>query len=396
MILKIIGGAPLIGNIKISGAKNSALPLMACSLLTNEEFKLTNLPDISDVKHLANLLESIGSYISFSKCKKSASFVGKNLTHTIDPLLAKTTRASMWVLGPLLTRFGMAQLPTPGGCPLNRKMDLHVKVLKAMGATVELEDDHLIKITAKNGLFGTKFNFEKRSVGATINALMAASLAKGETLLSNCAKEPEIVDLCLTLKEMGAQIEGIGSSTIEINGSTSLKGIEHRVIGDRLEAATYAIATGLTKGNTTLENIEHDLLSNLYDTFNQIGIKIEKVHQSSLKVSCSEHIKSADIVASPHPNFPTDLQPVFASLMCTAKGTSKILENVHHSRFSYAKELNNMGANIMVDHNETTAIVSGVSHLKGSKVKAHDLRSGAAVLVAALAAKGETIITNVK
>ncbi len=396
MILKITGGAPLVGNIKISGAKNSALPLMVCSLLTEEKFDLTNLPDISDVRNLAFLLESMGSQISFSKCRKSASFTCKNLSHTIDPLLAKTIRASMWFLGPMLTRFGISYLPTPGGCPLARKMDLHISVLRAMGATIDLEHDHVIKATAKKGLFGTKFHFEKRSVGATINALMAATLAKGETFLSNCAQEPEVMDLCFALRAMGAQIDGIGTSTIEINGCRSLKGIAHRVIGDRLEAATYAIATGLTKGNTILENIEHDLLSNLYDTFNKIGIKIEKAPQNCLKVSCSEQIIGADIVASPHPNFPTDLQPIFASLMCTAKGTSKILENVHPgSRFLYTKELNAMGANIIVDNNATTAIVAGVDHLKGSNnIKATDLRGGAALLVAALAAKGETIITN--
>jgi UDP-N-acetylglucosamine 1-carboxyvinyltransferase len=393
MLLKVSGGFPLVGNINISGAKNASLPLMVASILTEEKCSLTNLPDILDVRNIAHLLESVGAQISFEQGRQSADFVCKNLIHNADPTLARMTRASMWVLGALLARLGRAHLPTPGGCNLGRKMDLHFQVLEAMGAQID-EEEEMIKAVAKKGLFGTKFTFAKRSVGATINAIMAAVLAKGETCLLNCAEEPEVTNLCDALKKMGAQIDGIGSTQIEINGVNSLHGITHKVIGDRLEAGTYAIATAITCGNTVLQNISFDLLSNLQDTFYQVGVILEKINESSIKVSCSGNLKGCDVTASPHPAFPTDLQPIFTSLMCIAQGTSKILENVHCGRFLYALELRKMGANIIIDNSNTAAIVSGVQSLKGCYVKAHDLRGGAALLVAALAAKGETIIHN--
>ncbi len=393
LLLKILGGFPLVGNIPISGSKNASLPLIVASILTKEKCRLTNLPDILDVKNIATLLESIGAKIAFEPNRQAADFLCANLTHNVDIATARTTRASMWCLGALLTRLGRARIANPGGCDLGRKMDLHFQVLESMGARIE-EDEGIISAVARKGLFGTKFTFKTRSVGATINAIMAAVLAKGETSLSNCAQEPEVKDLCSALQTMGAQIYGIGDSKIEINGVNTLCGITHKVIGDRLEAGTYAIATAITHGNTILQNIEFDLLSNVYESFEKVGIILEKINDCSIKVSCTEILKGCDINASPHPAFPTDLQPIFTSLMCTAHGTSKILENVHSSRFLYTQELRKMGANIIIDNSNTAAIVSGVPSLRGSYVKAHDLRGGAALLVAALAAKGETVIQS--
>lgn len=393
MILRIFGGFPLSGKIAISGAKNASLPVMAASILTDKELRITNLPDILDVKNFAYLLESIGAQICFDQFRTSATLTCKNLTQKIDPVLAKTTRASMWLLGPLLARFGKIRLPMPGGCNLNRRMDLHISVLSSMGATINLEGD-LINASITNKLIGTKFTFPKCSVGATINAIMAAVLAKGNTLLENCAQEPEVTNLCLALQKMGAQISHSGNSTIEIQGSSSLNGAVHEIIGDRLEAATYAIAVRIAGGEVTLSNIDHDLLSNVFDTFIRAGIKIDKISHNSIKISCFEDIKATDIYVAPHPAFPTDIQPLFASLMCTAKGTSKITENVHPGRFLYTNELRKMGANIVVDKCKGTAIIAGTPKLTKATVEAHDLRGGAALVTAALGIKGETIITN--
>ncbi len=398
--IRIRGGNRLTGAIPISGAKNAALPLMAASLLTQDTLQLSNLPHLADISTMAKLLSQHGVALEMNG-EANGGYMGRvfslgaeTITNTVAPYdLVRTMRASILVLGPLLAREGKAQVSLPGGCAIGtRPVDLHLQGLEQLGAEIELEEGY-IKARVKGGLKGAHIVLPMVSVGATENLLMAACLAEGETVISNAAREPEVSDLANCLVAMGAKIEGIGSDTLSVTGVTSLKGATHEVVADRIETGTYAVAAAITGGDVILSGGRLDLIESTVETLARAGVEITPTEEG-IRVRCKgDKVEGVDTMTEPFPGFPTDLQAQIMALLSCAKGASMITETIFENRFMHVPELCRMGANIHV--HGASAIIRGVEGLTGARVMATDLRASVSLVLAGLAAQGETVINRV-
>ncbi len=400
--IRIIGGERLKGTIPISGAKNSALPLMIASLLTRQTLTLSNVPRLADVTLLSRILGNHGVDVTVVG-KKAGQRTGDGQTFRLTAAeIVDTTapyemvarmRASFWVLAPILARCGEAKVSLPGGCAIGtRPVDLHLSALQALGADIELEGGYVIARASK-GLVGARVTLSKVSVGATHNALMAASLARGETLIENAAREPEVMDVATCLVEMGAKIEGIGSSTLCVQGVDELHGAEHTVLPDRIETGTYAMAAAITGGEVFLDGARGDLLREALDLLRLSGVEIEETPSGIRVARNGNGLAPVEVDTAPFPGFPTDLQAQLLALMCMAQGTSTVRETIFENRFMHVQELARLGARI--DLKGDTAYVTGVSSLLGAQVMATDLRASVSLVIAGLAAQGETVIGRV-
>ncbi|MBO9447283.1 UDP-N-acetylglucosamine 1-carboxyvinyltransferase [Ruegeria sp. R14_0] len=390
----VTGNGPLNGQIPIAGAKNACLTLMPATLLSEEPLTLTNAPRLSDIITMTALLRSLGAEVSSLQDGQVLAMSSHDLTsHTADYEIVRKMRASNLVLGPLLARFGEAVVSLPGGCAIGaRPMDLHVEGLEALGAEIELKDGYL-HAKAPGGLKGAVHEMRFASVGATENIVMAATLAKGTTVLKNAAREPEIVDLVGCLRKMGAQISGEGNSTIEIQGVDRLHGATHQVVTDRIELGTYMLAPAMCGGEVELLGGRMSLVESFAAKLDAAGVSVTET-KKGLKVSRKNgRVSAVDVVTEPFPGFPTDLQAQMMALMCTAEGTSVLEERIFENRFMHAPELVRMGANIEVHGG--TATVTGVDQLKGAPVMATDLRASVSLILAGLAAEGETTVSRV-
>jgi len=390
----VTGGGALNGEISIAGAKNACLALMPATLLSDEPLTLTNAPRLSDIRTMTVLLESLGAEVSALQDGQVLALSSHDLSnHTADYDIVRKMRASILVLGPMLARDGQAIVSLPGGCAIGaRPVDLHLQGLEALGATLELKDGY-VHAEARAGLTGATFEFPIVSVGATENLLMAATLAKGTTVLKNAAREPEIVDLAECLRKMGAQIDGEGTATITIQGVDRLHGATHPVVTDRIELGTYMLAPAFTGGTVECIGGRLDLVAAFAEKLNEAGIDVEQTARG-LKVSRRNgRVSAVDVVTAPFPGFPTDLQAQMMALLCTAQGTSVLEERIFENRFMHAPELIRMGANIEVQGG--TATVTGVERLKGAPVMATDLRASVSLILAGLAAEGETVVSRV-
>lgn len=390
----IEGGYPLQGKIAISGAKNSAIKLMAVSLLTAEPVILTNMPRLRDTRFMGQLLAHMGVEVEEGPGPQMRLH-GAKLTDTTAPYdLVRKMRATFNVLGPTLARMGKARVSLPGGCAIGaRPVDLHLKSLEALGAEITLDEGYVNAKAPKGGLQGAHITFPFISVGATEHAMLAAVLAEGETVLNNAAREPEIIDLAVCLNAMGAKIEGAGRSEIRIKGVSSLGGVTHSVVPDRIEAGTYALAAAIAGGEVTLTGIRSDHLGSLWPLIAQAGAKVTMDETTVTICRNGEPIKPVDMETQAYPGFPTDLQAQFMALMTLADGVSIIRENIFENRFMHCPELSRMGANITVKGRE--AIIRGVDGLHAAPVMATDLRASASLINAALAAKGTTHISRI-
>jgi UDP-N-acetylglucosamine 1-carboxyvinyltransferase len=391
----ITGGAPLNGIIPIYGAKNSALKLQAAALLSAEPLMLENMPDLADTRFMAQLLASLGVEITWIKETRTLRMHAAELTSTIAPYdLVRKMRATFNVLGPLLARMGHATVSLPGGCAIGaRPVDLHLKAFQAMGADIHIEQGY-VKAAALRGLKGAEIDFPFVSVGATEHAMLAAVLAQGDTVLRNAAREPEIADLADCLNAMGAKVEGAGTSEIHIQGVARLGGARHAVVADRIEAGTYAIAAAAAGGNVLLGGARFEHLGALIKVLRAAGVDVE-AEGRGLRIQRKRNgrLNAVDFETAPFPGFPTDLQAQAMALMCLAKGQSRIRETIFENRFMHAPELSRLGAQIAVHGNE--AVVTGVERLIGAPVMATDLRASVSLVVAALAAEGETTVNRV-
>jgi UDP-N-acetylglucosamine 1-carboxyvinyltransferase len=399
--IRIRGGKTLRGSISVSGAKNAALPLMTASLLTSETLTLANLPHLADITTLANLLVQLGVSISMDGHAPNGGHAGhvlalsaKQITSTEAPYdLVRKMRASVLVLGPLVARERQARVSLPGGCAIGaRPVDLHLKGLQALGATIDLREGY-VEATAPGGLIGAKFNFPFVSVGATENLLMAATLAKGETVLTNAAREPEVSDLAHCLKAMGAEIEGIGTDTLTIQGKDSLHGAHHETVPDRIEIGTYAMAAAITGGDIELVGARMDLLNAAFDALRGAGVGVTETPKGVRVQRTNTPLIGIDVMTEPYPGFPTDLQAQMMALLSTAEGASMVTETIFENRFMHVPELRRMGANINLHGG--SAMVRGVPKLTGAPVMATDLRASVSLVLAGLAAQGETTINRV-
>ena len=390
--LKIIGGKTLNGKIKISGAKNAALPLMACGLLINKgNLELSSVPNLADTKFMCILLESLG--IKAKIINNIAHFSGNPSKHVAKYDIVRKMRASILVLGPLLTRVGIAKVSLPGGCSIGtRPVDLHIQALERMGATINLFNGYIEAKAPRNGLQGAEIKFPKISVGATENIIMAASLANGRTKIHNAAKEPEIIDLANCLNSMGAQISGAGTSEVIIKGVKCLNGCKHTVIPDRIEAGSFAIAGAITGGELELINCEPRHLLSLSEYLIKAGVNWKNTDKT-ITISSNGNLNPVSITTSEYPGFPTDLQAQFMTLMSIANGNSKIVETIFENRFMHVPELARMGANINL--NGRTANISGVQSLNGARLMATDLRASISLIIAALRAEGESVVSRI-
>lgn len=390
--LRIQGPCRLDGTIRASGAKNAALPILAATLLTDEAVALRYLPQVRDIRTMIKLLGHLGMESSVDGDATTLQAGGNGKPDDAPYDLVKTMRASVLVLGPLLARRGHARVSLPGGCAIGvRPVDLHLKGLEALGAQVDLEHGY---IEARcEALRGTRFRFPTRTVGGTENVLMAATLAEGTTVLENCACEPEIVDLARLLLAMGAQIEGAGTDTIEIQGVSTLHGAEHDVIPDRIEAGTYLIGAAMTGGDVTVEGTRREDLLPLLEKLHEVGAQVT-ADGDSVRVRGTGELRPRGIVTEPHPGFPTDLQAQYTAMMTQASGRATISETVFENRFQHVPELARMGAKIRVEHG-TYARVEGPTPLSGATVMATDLRASACLVLAGLVAEGETIVDRI-
>jgi UDP-N-acetylglucosamine 1-carboxyvinyltransferase len=401
--IRIVGGNELTGRIPISGAKNAALPLMIASLLTDDTLTLENVPHLADVEQLIRILGNHGVDYSVNGRRekqnegyaRTINFTARSIVDTTAPYeLVSKMRASFWVIGPLLARMGEARVSLPGGCAIGtRPVDLFIDGLQALGAEIDIESGYVSAKAPKGRLIGNRYIFPKVSVGATHVLMMAASLAQGETVLENAAREPEIVNLADCLNAMGAKIHGAGTSTITIDGVDSLSGARHAVIPDRIETGTYAMAVAMTGGDVTLENARPDLLQGALDVIAQTGAEIIPVNSGIRVKRNGAGIAPVDVTTEPFPGFPTDLQAQFMGLMTMAKGKSRITETIFENRFMHVQELARLGAHITLAGQ--TAIVDGVPKLKGAPVMATDLRASVSLVIAGLAAEGETTVNRV-
>ncbi|MEW9807820.1 UDP-N-acetylglucosamine 1-carboxyvinyltransferase [Mesorhizobium sp. ZMM04-5] len=401
--IRVKGGNELNGRIPISGAKNAALPLMIASLLTDDTLTLENVPHLADVEQLIRILGNHGVDYSVNGRRekqqegysRTINFTARQIVDTTAPYeLVSKMRASFWVIGPLLARMGEAKVSLPGGCAIGtRPVDLFLDGLQALGADLDVESGYVIARTKNGRLTGNRYVFPKVSVGATHVLLMAASLAKGETVLENAAREPEIVNLAECLNAMGARITGAGTSTITIEGVDSLSGARHRVIPDRIETGTYAMAVAMTGGDVVLEGARADLLERALGTLSDAGAEITAVDDGIRVRRNGNGLRAVDVATEPFPGFPTDLQAQFMGLMTMANGQSRITETIFENRFMHVQELARLGARISLAGQ--TAIVDGVSRLKGAPVMATDLRASVSLVIAGLAAEGETTVSRV-
>jgi UDP-N-acetylglucosamine 1-carboxyvinyltransferase len=388
--IRIIGGVPLSGTIHISGAKNAALPLMTCGLLTDERLVLSNVAKLADLATMAELLAQHGLAV---EPEGRALSLGGRITNTEAPYdIVRKMRASILVLGPLLVRCREARVSLPGGCAIGtRPVDLHLKGLEAMGAVIKLDGGYVDAI-APQGLHGTSIVFPFVSVGATENLLMAATLAEGVTTLKNAAREPEISDLARCLTAMGAKIEGIGTDTLVIEGVKVLHGASHAILPDRIETGTYACAAAITGGNVLLENARAEDLGAVLASLQESGVVITP-ETNGFRVARTCALHGVDVMTEPFPGFPTDMQAQFMALMAVAEGASMVTETIFENRFMHVPELNRMGARINA-HN-SSAIIRGVPKLSGAPVMATDLRASVSLVLAGLAAEGETTVNRV-
>jgi UDP-N-acetylglucosamine 1-carboxyvinyltransferase len=390
----ITGGRPLSGAIPIAGAKNACLTLMPATLLSEEPLTLTNAPRLSDIKTMTLLLQSLGAEVSSMADGKVLALSSHGLSSTrADYDIVRKMRASNLVLGPLLAREGQAVVSLPGGCAIGaRPMDIHITALEAMGAEIELRDGYLHAV-ARGGLRGARVPLRFASVGATENTLMAATLAKGTTIIENAAREPEIVDLARCLRRMGAQIEGEGTPTITIQGVDRLHGATHPVVTDRIELGTYMLAPVFTGGEVECLGGRIELVGAFSEKLDAAGVDVTETDRG-LKVRLSgDRPRAVDVVTEPFPGFPTDLQAQMMAMLCTAEGTSVLEERIFENRFMHAPELMRMGARI--DVSGGTATVTGVDRLRGAPVMATDLRASVSLILAGLAAEGETQVNRV-
>ena len=384
----ITGEKKLTGSVNISGAKNAALPLMALSLIINKDFNLYNVPDLADTRLMSNLLIDLGIKINWKK--GNLNFNGKPKKNEASYDLVRQMRASILVLGPLLASKGSAKVPLPGGCAIgSRPIDLHVMVMEVLGANVIFDGGFIISSLSNEGLKGGVINFPKVSVGATESAIMTAVLAKGQTKILNAAREPEVTDLANCLNKAGANIKGIGTEVLIINGVKELNQVSHSVVSDRIEAGSFAIASSITMGNIEINNINPKNLTEFIDVLKLTGTKVE-IFNNSMKVSCSHRPIPHNVVTDPYPGFPTDLQAQYMALMAIADGKTSIKETIFENRFMHVPELMRMGAKISINQQE--AEIYGVKKLKGAKVMASDLRASMCLILGALAASGTSEI----
>lgn len=389
----ITEGKPLRGKVRISGAKNSVLPIIAASLLAEGQSVIEEIPYLKDVDIMCELVSSLGTKVELSSDRTRLGISCSSLANTIAPYeLVNKLRASFLVMGPLLARNGSTRISLPGGCAIgSRPVDLHLKGFTAMGATIT-QGHGYIEARTHGRLAGAKIYLDFPSVGATENIMMAAVLAQGQTIIENAAIEPEIVDLATYLTTMGADIKGAGTDTIKINGVQSLKAASHAIIPDRIEAGTYMVAAAITGGDVIIENVVPDHLKPVTAKLKEAGVEVSE-ELTSIHVKGGE-LKSVDIKTHPYPGFPTDMQSQMTSLMSRACGTSMVIETIFENRFMHISELKRMGANIKVEGR--SAIIEGCERLTGAQVKATDLRAGAALVIAGLAAEGSTEITDIE
>lgn len=401
--IKIVGGHKLNGTIPISGAKNAALPLLIASLLTRDTLTLKNVPNLADVNLLARILRNHGvDHTVDGKRGGPIQHMGETFHLTARDIVDTTApyemvsrmRASFWVIGPLLARMGQARVSLPGGCAIGtRPVDLHLMGLKGLGAQIDIDAGYVVARAPRGGLVGGRVTFPKVSVGATHNVLLAAALAKGETVIENAAREPEIGDVAECLVKMGAKIDGIGSSTLRIQGRSELEGAVHTVLPDRIETGTFAMAVAATGGDVILEGARADLLQTALDTLSRCGVTVTPTDDGIRIARNGAGLDPVSIETQPFPGFPTDLQAQMMALMSKAKGTSVIRETIFENRFMHVQELARLGADIQL--NGDTASIRGVKALKGAPVMATDLRASVSLVIAALTAEGETLVNRV-
>mgnify|MGYP003320017967 FL=1 len=392
--LLIRGGNPLTGTVTISGSKNSALPILAASILSEASLRIANVPHLNDVTTMIELLGTIGLDVTVEE-NMTLDVSTRGILNLRAPYdLVKTMRASFLVLGPLLALHGHAEVSLPGGCAIGpRPVDQHLKGLAALGADIQVEEGYVVA-DAKRGLIGTKIVLDVKTVGGTQNLMMAATLARGETIIYNAACEPEVTELASCLKAMGAQIEGAGTDVIRIEGVSSLRGAEFRITSDRVETATYMIAAAATRGQLLLRNTCPDQIKAVTTKLQESGVSIT-VGEDWIKLDAGAHdLTAVDISTEPYPGFPTDMQAQYVALNAVSKGTSRITETIFENRFMHVHELVRLGADISFEGN-TTAIVTGVPRLKGAPVMATDLRASFSLVIGGLVADGETLIDRI-
>lgn len=390
----VCGGARLCGELEVSGAKNSALPILAATLLADEPVTISRLPHLHDVTTMIELLGSLGVEVVIDE-RMNVQVNGPSITSFRAPYdLVKTMRASFVVLGPMLARYGGCEVSLPGGCAIGpRPVDQHLKGLAALGADIKMQDGYVL--AAVNGrLRGARILMDMVTVGGTENLMMAATLAQGTTVIENAAREPEVVDLALLLNKMGAKISGHGTDTIVVEGVEHLNGCEYEVMPDRVEAGTYLIAAASTRGKVKLNGIDPMLLDSVLLKLEEAGAELSRGDDWVAIDMHGERPRAVDVRTAPYPGFPTDLQAQFLALNTIAKGTSRVIETIFENRFMHVQEMNRMGADIALEGN-TTAIVNGVEALKGAPVMATDLRASASLVIAALVAQGETTIDRI-
>lgn len=393
--LMITGGARLNGELKASGAKNSALFMLAASLLADGPVTIGNVPHLRDITTMIELLGSLGVEVVIDE-KMNIEIHANTIQRFKAPYdLVKTMRASFSVLGPMLAHYGQAEVSLPGGCAIGpRPVDQHLKGLEALGARIEMEDGY-VRAYANGKLKGNRFIFDFSTVGGTEHVMMAATLAEGETILENCAREPEIVDLANCLNAMGADVSGAGTDTITIRGVEALHGCEHRVIPDRIETATYLIATAATGGHIKMRSVCPEHLDVVLAKLRECGAKIETgTDWVSLDMG-GRRPKAVSLVTAPYPAFPTDVQAQILALNTIAEGTATVRETIFENRFMHVQEMNRMGARIRLEGNNTTAVVEGVERLKAAPVMANDLRASVSLVIAALVAEGVTVVDRI-
>jgi UDP-N-acetylglucosamine 1-carboxyvinyltransferase len=394
--LVVQGGNRLNGEVRISGAKNAALPILCAGLLTGEQLQLGNVPDLNDVATMRKLLQQMGV-----KIEESSGHIVLSAAH-IDKLeapydMVKTMRAAILVLGPLVARFGEARVSLPGGCAIgSRPVNLHIKGLQAMGAEIHIEHGYIhAKVAHSNGskrLKGARIFFDLVSVTGTENLMMAATLADGVTVLENAAHEPEVVDLAHCLNTMGAKIVGAGSDTITITGVDKLHGANHRIMPDRIESGTFLVAATATGGSITLTDTRADILDNVLEKLQEAGATIQ-VAGSTISLQMNKRPKAVNVRTAPYPAFPTDMQAQFMAMNCIAEGSSMVVETIFENRFMHVQELRRLGAQIDIEGN--TAVIRGCAQLEGAAIMATDLRASACLVIAGLVAQGETIVDRI-
>ncbi len=391
----IKGGKPLKGTINISGSKNASLPILASAILV-KKLQLNNIPYLADINSMLNLLNSLGVNYEFANKSTKNSILLESkakVSSVADYDLVRKMRASFLVLGPLLTRTGFAKVSLPGGCAIGlRPVDLHVHAMKKLGADIELSDGYVIAKSKKGRLTGNKIKFTDISVGATENAIMAAVLAQGETLIQNAAKEPEVEDLCNCLVSMGAKIDGIGTSNIIIEGVTDLNQVNYEIIPDRIEVCTFMIAAAITQSHLSIKKINSNHIISFLNVMEEMGLKF-KIEKNKIEVFESGKLKPISLETSAYPGFPTDMQAQIVTLACLSKGNSAVQENIFENRFMHIPELNRLGANISIEGNK--ALIKGSCSFVGAEVMATDLRASVSLILAGLSAKGITKVNRV-